>query len=182
MAAEPAPNRATFGRNYDGSATVRKAVRLPDSGCLALAVAALAHSGCAARRDHRAGRGRPPHRTCHLRHRSGRVLHRAQADRGPGRLRTPPFGRDLALRQRGQPGGFHRRPGGLYAAVRRLRSGWRVRAGSDARHSRRFGSCTTSASISSTQPMRGRPSSPIRQRVIAAAAARWAAVKSELAE
>ncbi len=76
--------------------------------------------------------------------------------------------------QRGQSRGLRRRSGGLYAALRRLRSGRRRARRVDRRRSATSGSSTTSASISSTPPRRGRASSPSRPRSIASAAARWA--------
>ena len=60
-AAEPAPNQATFGTNYDGSGTPKEATRQSGRGFVAVA---RDHAGGGqragpARRDHRAGRRRP---------------------------------------------------------------------------------------------------------------------------
>ena len=59
----------------------------------------------------------------HQRFRSARVFHRWGAAAGNRRLRASVCRGGLALPQRRQPRRLHCRPGGLHAALRRLRSG-----------------------------------------------------------
>ena len=166
VAAEPAPNQATFGRNYDGSSDGQ------ESGTVWRWSGRWRLGSAGRRQPRRPCAPRPPSASWSTATPAWRstasirspISPSGKPVAGPGRLRTSPCGRDLALRQRGQPRGLRRRPGGLYAALRRLRSGRHRARRRDARISRRFGSCTTSGSISSIRPMRGQPSWPIRPR------------------
>ena len=97
----------------------------------------------------------------HRRVRSRGLFHRCRAQARQFRLRAALRRRGLAVPQRGQPRGLHRQPGGLYAAVRRLRSG---RGG--ARRQRRpampnCGRSPRSGSICSTARRRATPSPAI---------------------